>query len=302
MEFHPPTAPANGTPNGLHQDDEAFKIPINNVIPHEHPYKNGIKRTRTPKWLSSEQIESFDKHGILIIPAAEMWKPDEQTLLVEAVNVMNDWPDAPGKWMKYYEKKKNPEDPKLLCRVENFTQYNPGLNYLLNGEKLLGMLTDLFDEPATLYKKKINYKLPGGDGFAPHQDVAAGWWMYGQTLHISTLVCIDEANASNGCLELVWDEHKNGMACEPWKEITQETCDKMDWKMAPTKPGDVVFFDSYVPHRSGPNTSQKPRRVLYATYAKASEGNLRNRYYVDKRASFPPDCEREAGKVYEYKI
>jgi len=27
--------------------------------------------------------------------------------------------------------------------------------------------------------------------------------MYGQTLHISTLICVDETTADNGCLELV---------------------------------------------------------------------------------------------------
>jgi len=42
--------------------------------------------------------------------------------------------------------------------------------------------------------------------------------------------------------------------------------------------------------------------VCYTTYAKKSEGDFRKKYYEDKRKSFPPDIEREAGKVYEYKI
>jgi len=214
--------------------------------------------------------------------------------------MMDDWPDQKGKYMKYYEKPKPNQANRLLCRIENFTQYNPGLNFLLNGTKVNGMLSDLFGDKAILYKEKINYKLPGGEGFAPHQDVAAGWWMYGQSLHISTLICIDEANAENGCLELVHGAHKQGMLSDPWKELPESVCDTLKWEIAPTKPGDIVFFDSYVPHRSGPNISQKPRRVLYATYAKAAEGDLRDRYYADKRASYPPDIEREVGKVYEY--
>jgi hypothetical protein len=47
---------------------------------------------------------------------------------------------------------------------------------------------------------------------------------------------------------------------------------------------------------------RRPRRVLYVTYAKASEGDFRTRYYADKRASFPPDIERDPSKKYEYKI
>jgi len=74
------------------------------------------------------------------------------------------------------------------------------------------------------------------------------------------------------------------------------------WQIVPTAPGDVLFFDSYVPHRSAPNDTNAPRRVLYATYAKTAEGDLRTRYYADKRAAYPPDCEREDGKKYEYKV
>jgi len=148
----------------------------------------------------------------------------------------------------------------------------------------------------------VNFKLPGADGFAPHQDVAAGWWMYGQSLHISCLVSVDAATRENGCLEVVPARHREGMMGYEWKEIPSEKLSTMDFVEVPTQPGDVLFFDSYVPHKSKPNDSDKNRRVLYVTYAKASEGDFRDRYYADKRAAFPPDCEREPGKKYEYKI
>lgn len=164
------------------------------------------------------------------------------------------------------------------------------------------MCSDLFNERAIMYKEKVNYKLPGGAGFAPHQDVAAGWWMYKQSLHISCLVSIDPATAENGCLEVVAGKHTEGMMSEEWKEIPSSKVAQMTWEMVPTEPGDVLFFDSYVPHRSGPNDTKSSRRVLYVTYVKESEGDFRDRYYADKRANFPPDCEREAGKKYEYKI
>jgi len=222
------------------------------------------------------------------------------------VNLMDDWADSPGKYMKYYEKKKGLVGGdctgKMLQRIENFAQYNPGMDYFLTGSKLLGYCSDLFGEPSILYKEKINYKLSGGEGFAPHQDVSAGWWMYGQSLHISVLVCIDEANAENGCLEVTHGDHRRGLIGEPWKELPSDFTAGATWVAAPTKPGDVLFFDSFVPHRSGPNLTTRPRRVLYATYAKAAEGDFRDRYYADKRLSFPPDCERDPTKVYEYKI
>ena len=67
-------------------------------------------------------------------------------------------------------------------------------------------------------------------------------------------------------------------------------------------PGDAVFFDSFVPHRSGPNLSDEPRRVLYVTYNRLADGDHRAPYYADKRRSYPPDVEREPGKQYVYRV
>ena len=46
-------------------------------------------------------------------------------------------------------------------------------------------------------------------------------------------------------------DHTKGMISEKWKELPEDYCAKAKWEVAPTKPGDVVFFDSFVPHRSG---------------------------------------------------
>jgi len=281
-------------------------------------------------YLTKEQVQTFLETGILFIKSDDMWTPDEKKTLIDSVNLMDNWPEQKGKWMKYFEKNLLLENKdasslanvttntnlmttnsaatdasrasRLLSRIENFAQYNEGMNAIVNGPKLLGMCSQLFNERAVLYKEKINYKLPGGSGFAPHQDISAGWWMYGQTLHISTLVTIDQATLENGCLEVVYNKHKDGKLAADWKEIPTEVVEKLKFVPIQTKPGDIVFFDSYVPHRSGPNLTQKPRRVLYATYSKFAEGDWRDKYYADKRKSYPPDIEREDGKSYQYKI
>lgn len=269
---------------------------------HIHPPRP-VRTNQTRLRLTDEQLAAYDRDGYLLIKAKDIWTPAELKLVLASVDLMGEWPDKAGAYMKYYEANRHdPSGEKLLCRIENFTQYNPGLEFLLNGDKLLDMSTDLFAESAIMYKEKVNYKLPGGAGFAPHQDIAAGWWMYKQSMHISCLVSIDPATEANGALEVVSGKHMDGMLSEDWKEIPLDTVEKLKWELVPTEPGDVLFFDSYVPHRSAANNTDKSRRVLYVTYAKASEGDLRERYYADKRASFPPDCERDPSKKYEYKI
>jgi len=273
----------------------------------------GILKSQGPRnplpRLTEEQVASFKRDGWVFVPSEQIWSDEQLYQLIHQVNVMDSWPEMAHHWMKYFEKNRNKgkaghedEPEKILQRIENFLEYNPSLNNLINDERMLGFVGQLFGEDAVLYKEKINYKLPGGDGFNPHQDVAAGWWMYGQSLHISVLIGIDAASPENGALELVRGAHRDGMLSPEWKELPKEVCDRLTWEMAATRPGDVVFFDSYVPHRSGPNYTDKPRRVAYTTYAKKAEGDFRARYYSDKRKSFPPDIEREQGKSYEYKI
>jgi ectoine hydroxylase-related dioxygenase (phytanoyl-CoA dioxygenase family) len=170
---------------------------------------------------------------------------------------MDEWPEIPGKWMKYFEQTLCPNGSRILSRIENFCQYNPELDYFLTGTKLLGATSQLFGEPSILYKEKINYKMPGGSGFTPHQDVAAGWWMYGGSYHINALIAIDEATKQNGCLQVALMQHTRGMLSVPWTEISPEVEASMAFVDVEMRPGDIAFFDSFVPHRSQPNHSER---------------------------------------------
>jgi hypothetical protein len=57
-----------------------------------------------------------------------------------------------------------------------------------------------------------------------------------------------------------------------------------------------------VPHASGPNRTDTPRRILYVTYALAAYGDHRARYFADKRRDFPPDIEREPSRTYTFRV
>lgn len=78
---------------------------------------------------------------------------------------------------------------------------------------------------------------------------------------------------------------------EQWKPIKVAN---LNLQPVTTEPGDVVFFDSFVPHTSKPNFTALPRRVLYLTYNLAGERDPRSRYFADKHASFSPDIDRSA--------
>ena len=110
------------------------------------------------------------------------------------------------------------------------------------------------------------------------------------------------ADEDNGCLEIAPGSHDRGLIGSEWEPLSDAQLADAEFLPIESQPGDAVFFDSYAPHRSAPNRSDGPRRVLYVTYGKASDGDQLERYYADKFASYPPDIEREAGREYRYRV
>lgn len=250
-------------------------------------------------FLTEAQIETFHRDGYLIVRG--MYDTSEMQAISAWSDALAALPETPGKHMMYFETSKLEPGRRILSRMENFYPYHSGFAALFDSDKLCGSVTQLFGEPTVLFKEKINFKLPGGDGFKPHQDVQAGWDRYG-SLHISTLISIDTATLENGCLELASGSHKQGVVGKMWEPLTAEDMAGMHFAPCPTQPGDVVFFDSFVAHGSGPNLTGTPRRALYVTYNRRAEGDFREQYYRDKRLSYPPDCERQAGKTYVFRV
>jgi ectoine hydroxylase-related dioxygenase (phytanoyl-CoA dioxygenase family) len=169
---------------------------------------------------------------------------------------------------------------------------------LLRQGELIAWAGALLGANAVLFKDKINFKLPGAGGFAPHQDQQAGWSVYAP-LFLTAMISIDASTRENGCLEIIAGRHKEGLIGEEWRPLDGED---LAFEPLETESGDVIFFDSFVPHASGPNRTETPRRILYVTYALAVLGDHRERYFADKRRDFPPDIEREPGSIYTFRV
>jgi len=249
-----------------------------------------------PTSLDSRQLEAFARDGYLMVPG--MLDADAVAGLDRWADELVAMPETPGRHLVYYEDHVDGSGARVLSRIENFCPYHENLDRMLRGPAVLGRVESLLGEQALLFKEKINFKLPGSGGFEAHQDVQAGWDNYA-ALHLTMLISIDRATLDNGCLELVAGRHREGVLGERWSPLAD---DAMEYRPLPTEPGDVLFFDSFVPHRSLPNGTSAQRRALYATYNGASAGDSRERYYADKRASYPPDCEQDPDRDYSFRV
>jgi len=248
--------------------------------------------------LNQQQIDQFHRDGFLVVRG--MYSPEEMEEISRWTDEVAASPEQPGHYMMYFEASKQ-DGSRIISRIEDFVSFHEGFARLITRRRMQQAVSDLFGEPAVLFKDKINFKLPGGDGFREHQDVQAGWDDYAK-LHITAMVAIDETNAENGSVEMIPGMHKQGLLGKMWAPLTDDDTAHAAYRPVHCKPGDAVFFDSYAPHRSLPNKTEQSRRVLYITFNAASEGDHRVQYYADKRKNYPPDIERDPNRNYAFKV
>lgn len=249
--------------------------------------------------ITAEQIAAFERTGWLA--ARGVFTPAETAAIGAWTDELLALPEVPGEHMVYYEKSLKDPNAKVVQRIENFCPYHPAFDALVRGGRLERAAGRLMGGEAILFKEKVNFKMPGGAGFEPHQDQQAGWTTF-TPLFVTALVCIDKATTENGCLEMTDAPRFAGLIGREWTPLTDEEMASFSLIPVPTEPGDVLFFDSYAPHASKPNLTDKARRILYLTYNLKADGDHRARYYAEKRANFPPDIERAAGTEYKFRV
>ena len=232
---------------------------------------------------SAEAIEFFVKQGWVLIDTLNADQTHQLQIWVDEVAA---WPLEGGEWIHHREMT---ESGPQLARTENFTPFHDGLRALLRTGAMLDVASALLGEQAVLYKEKVNYKLTGGAGFAPHQDAPAYRFIEN---HISCMVAVDDSTLENGCLDVVSGRYDAVLPMDERGCITADVVDSMTWLPAPIKAGQTLWFHSRTPHRSGPNTSSKNRRALYPTYNALREGDLRDAYYSQKHLEWQEARDR----------
>jgi hypothetical protein len=248
--------------------------------------------------LTDDQVGAFHRDGW--VKAAGFFTPAEVADMDQWTNELLSRPETPGEHMVYYEQSYRAPAERIVQRIEYFCGYHPEFDRFVNGE-LKAAIARLLGEPAVLFKEKINLKLPGGAGFEPHQDQQAGWSAYAP-LFVTALVSIDRATLENGCLEMAAGPRHSDLIGPEWAPLTPTEMSGLSLAPVPTAPGDVLFFDSFAPHASKRNETADARRILYLTYNRQADGDHRDRYFADKRASYPPDIERAPGREYRFRV
>ena len=253
--------------------------------------------------LNQQQIETFANRGVIVLKGFfSVATMDEISAYLDVLpdKQSNEREDA-----KYYETSPISGES-ILVRIENVVgEHNAGLRNLLLASKTNECLTQLFGEPPVLFKDKINFKMPGCRADKLHQDQAAGWNHYSD-FFISMIIVVDENRKENGALSFMNSgNYERKLMTDEWKPLCENDppySPEDEYIMLEADPGDVVFFDSYVPHGSPPNASDKCRRNIFLTFNKLSDGDMRARYYEDKWVSYMPNDAAEARRDKSFRV
>jgi ectoine hydroxylase-related dioxygenase (phytanoyl-CoA dioxygenase family) len=244
-------------------------------------------------------MEAFRRSGFLVARGL-FTEGEADELRAFADELANAVPHGVGSHRPYLDDDARDRGAEILSRIEYFRASHAGLRSALEDPRIVGTAGQLLGGPAVLFKEKINFKLPGSSGFAPHQDAQAGWRVYA-TRFVTAFVSLDAGDRANGCLEFAGrgDDALLGPLRAP---LSREVVEALDFQPIVTAPGDAVFFSDLTPHRSAPNATMSPRRALYATYNAASDGDHYERYYADKLRSYPPEHLRPPGYRGRYRV
>lgn len=236
--------------------------------------------------LTEAEMAAWRRRGWLVV--ADAFAPAEIAALRRWVDEIAE-PPAPGdQRLHYFEETENGP---AICRTERFLADHEGLHRLLQFGTLPDLAASLTGEAMLLYKEKINHKQPGGAGFAAHQDATAYPYV---SFNVTALVPVDPMTVENGCLEFAALEEARLLPADDRGCIAAPALADLVFAPVALDPGDVLFFTSYAPHRSGPNRSRDPRRALYLTYNRARDGDLRARYYEERRRRLAARDDRPA--------
>ena len=179
-----------------------------------------------------------------------------------------------------------------IKRIEYFINHNAFFQKLSISKKIIDEVRNIINEEPVIFKDKINIKYKNMCNFAPHQDICAGWDRYCDH-QVTIAIPLCDTGSDNG--GICFGNKTNVKITPTFNDLPDDfpLGDPVE-----TSVGDVIFFDSYVPHASYDNKTNNARTILFFTYNKKSDGNHYESYHEDKFKSVPPDISKVPGKQY----
>lgn len=253
--------------------------------------------------VSDSQVAEFKQKGFVVAPG--LYSAAEIQAVSDWLDELKDSDGSENDIATYFEASPISGETVLVRAEYLLGDHNPEMTKLFLKDEVIEALTALIDDAPLLFKEKANYKLPGCRSDLLHQDQAAGWGTYSD-FFVTMLVAVDENRIDNAAVSFRdAGDHKLELLGPEWQVLSEEDPPfkpEQDYRVVEAAPGDVVFFDCYVPHGSPANETDSPRRNIYLTFNRAADGDQRMPYYEDKWESYPPNTRADARDRSTFKV
>lgn len=236
---------------------------------------NSQRYIKSDDFLDASSPDMWADHGFLV--RSDLLSAHVTKNLSDWIDEISAMQEQTGGLEHHWEQTDN--GPKL-CRSEHVLERHDELRKLLTTGPVQEAASKLLGEQAILYKEKINYKQPGGAGFAAHQDAPA-FPFIGKNL--TCLIAVDDMTHENGCLEFALGNPDGLLSQNDKGCVADDVVNRMTWQSYEVPRNSCLFFSSFAPHRSSPNISTGARRGIYLTYNGVSDGDRREEYYAQRQ-------------------
>jgi hypothetical protein len=229
--------------------------------------------------LSNEQLNIFSKEGYVTLPG--FFNQEAVDQMLQWTEEIHHWPVAPNEHLNYYEMVNG---KKTLSRTEGFLPYHVNFDTFIKNSGIFSMIEQLLNEPAFLFKEKINYKYPGTGRYPAHQDIHAAKKspLAFQAYHRNCLIFMDDSTEENGCLYVAPGYENQFLDINVDGSLKEEIVKKIQFRPLTALAGTICLFNMYVPHWSALNTSTSPRRTIFLTFNGKSKRDLRAAHFEDR--------------------
>jgi ectoine hydroxylase-related dioxygenase (phytanoyl-CoA dioxygenase family) len=221
--------------------------------------------------LTSEQVTQYKEHGYTIFleflsySEVEALLADIEMIIAEATVANHDHSRME------MEPNQGPEGKRVRRIYEPCTHYSR-FRSLSESKRLLDVIEQLVGTNVLYHYSRINMKPPEiGSVVEWHQDLS--YYPLTNSDSVTVLFYLDNADSSNGCLQVIADAHFGRPLDHTLNGFFQgritERVDASKAVFLEAKAGSAIFMHCMMPHSSAPNKSAKARRTLILSYRAA---------------------------------
>lgn len=221
--------------------------------------------------INSSQIKNFKSEGFMIVP--DFLSPEELEMIREICDISVHNTEKEMKEKGIDEDRINVLGKKYF--IKDARKSHPKIKSVLFSEKTAKVCKATIGNTAYLHTEQFVVKMTDSNtNFAWHQDSGYSVYQGGAAEHKPYLTCwvaLDDMSAKNGTISILpfsrspsreliehfWSDELNAMVGYNGKD---------DGDLVEVKAGTLVAFSSFLLHKSGANTTNKPRRSYFMAF------------------------------------